>query len=695
MTTNQGLLKWHCRPGLERPLRYANRLIAMEPEEIIGRLGGRALGGSSSVAPPWEPPEREALRVELESRFLFGPDRARRLAQCWRQSCPEQADRLVASASRGLESWEIFGVSTLLQPGRVDWHSGPPTAPTDIRWVWELNRHQYLFTLARAFQLTGDVSYPQRIAELVEDWCWKNPPHRGVNWSSALEVGVRAISWLWTLPLLLDWRGLKRAFLRDWLASLLDHYQYLRGRLSLYTDPTNHLIGEAAALWMLSVALPRLPDAEREEQRALNVLSAEIARQVSPDGVDREHSTDYQRFVLDFYLQVMALARRVNRALPPVIRQRVAGMLDFLETLGGPDGQVPAIGDSDDARGLPFPGLSNWSWRLPEVSIWLWGPDGLPPELSSGGGRESRIFPQGGYCLLQAAQQGQRMALLFDFGPLGLWPNASHGHADALSIQVRLGGCWLVADPGTGAYSSCLPIRDLLRGTGAHNTVTIDGLDQSDPLDVFKWLKPVPASLLDFFSDQNFEFALASHEGYRRLRQPATHFRAVLFVRPPAPHPLWLVADRIEGEGRHHCALRFHFPPGTELHADHPQAVRVLDSASGAGLRLVFSDAVAGRGPVYQIDSAGLWSRRFGQWEPAPVLVVERTAALPLSWFTYLLPSEGPSESESVEAVTQGSSAFCRRLSRGLEERIEWTIEGASHRFSFRRFGEFPLRFKR
>ena len=218
------------------------------------------------------------------------------------------------------------------------------------------------------------------------------------------------------------------------------------------------------------------------------------------------------------------------------------------------------------------------------------------------------------------------MALLFDAGPLGLWPNASHGHADALSVQVKLDGQWVLGDPGTGGYASAGPVRDVLRGAAAHNTVTVDGLDQADALEVFKWLAPADARLLDAVCTEECDYALGVQEGYRRLRHPVTHYRAVLFVRPPAPGAGWILADRLEGEGRHRCALRFHFPPGTQVSLDGARVV------TAGGLRLCLPEDC-------RVES-GLWSRRFGQWEAAPVVVVERETDLPLVWCTWLAPAD-------------------------------------------------------
>lgn len=608
---DQAALNWRARPAVARPLRYARRLVEMTPREVASRV----------LPPPaLEPPpdlRPDALRPP---RFLFDAAEARAILARWAGARPRQAEALVALARRGLERWEIFGAPVDLHPGWLDWHRG------DTRWVWELNRHQFLFVFARAFLLTGDESFAERAAALLEDWWRQNPFACGVNWSSALEVAMRSISWLWTLPLLAGWRGWQPETEARWLTSLSEHYWYLMRRLSLYIDRTNHLIGEAAALWMLAVAMPDLPDAARQERRALEILAAEIDRQVAPDGVGLEQATGYQQFVLDFCVQVMALAQRAGRTLRPVIAERAAAMTGFLAALAGESGELPAIGDSDDARGFPFPELACDAapFSAADLAFWL----DLPAPSRFSNLRVANLLP--GYCLFQSRDAGRDMALLFDAGAQGLWPNAAHGHADALSINVRLNGRWILGDPGTGLYAASPDVRNRLRGTAAHNTITVDHLDQAETLDTFKWLEPADAALIGSFSNDRYDLACAKHDGYRRLRQPVTHHRAVLFLHPPAPDAGWLIVDRLKGEGCHHCALRFHFPPGTRLERESDCRFVARDPETGAALRLCFSEAA--------VEQRDLWSRRFGQWAEAPVLAIEREAEMPASWSTFLAP---------------------------------------------------------
>src|SRR5260370_38465974 len=65
-----------------------------------------------------------------------------------------------------------------------------------------------------------------------------------------------------------------------------------------------------------------------------------------------------------------------------------------------------------------------------------------------------------------------RSKLVIDVGPQQAG-RVGHRHADALSVQLAVGGKMLLIDPGTFAYVDAVRERDRFRGTAAHNTVQI------------------------------------------------------------------------------------------------------------------------------------------------------------------------------------------------------------------------------
>lgn len=692
----QGLVRLSKRLTVQRCARLLRRVARMSPSEVIHRGGGALLGPGGADRPASGMPCIDVNRAceELQRRFLFGAGHRDALVDWLREHAPGVARRVCDDAA-GLRRTGIavFGHQVALQ-GAVDWRADPRSAwrwperaldeaaavaatrfapvlaggwHVDVKDVWELNRHQFLPTLGCASWLDADAGHAAFAASLVESWIAQNPAGVGVNWASPLEVGLRAISWLWTLAFVLatpsvDGAPVDGALKDRWMGSLAQHYQILVRRLSTFTDRTNHLIGEAAALWMLSSVVPSLPDAARQRERALAILCVEVERQVTSDGVSREQSLGYHCFVLDFYLQVVALARRLGESVPVVIESRLTAMLAFLARMLGCGGAVPQIGDGDDGIALPFPGRVDGARQRAESLLAAgaqlfdrpgWYPDTTDCALLSywllGGtvgaahlitaGRERRaagltVLDDGGYAIFEAAtDDGRSRQLVFDVGGLGYLPNAAHEHADALSILIRVNRTLVLADPGTGTYTGSASVRDTFRGTNAHNTVTIDDLDQADMLDTFKWVNPVTTELVGSSSSAEFDHVAAEHDGYERLRRPIRHRRDVFFVRPD----YWIVVDRLTGRGRHRVARRFHFPPDVQITMPEEHTFDVVSRRSSDGLRFIFPVEPAESSTTVRIEDA-MWSARYGCWEPTPCVVAESVGEPPFILPTLIVP---------------------------------------------------------
>ena len=64
----------------------------------------------------------------------------------------------------------------------------------EIKRIWELSRLQFLVPLAAYAALIGGPSGFELVVALVRSWMDGNPPFRGLNWSSGIELALRVIS---------------------------------------------------------------------------------------------------------------------------------------------------------------------------------------------------------------------------------------------------------------------------------------------------------------------------------------------------------------------------------------------------------------------------------------------------------------------------------------------------------------------
>ena len=379
------------------------------------------------------------------------------------------------------------------------------------------------------------------------------------------------------------------------------------------------------------------------------------------DGVYFEQTTGYQRYSIEIYLHYLMLAARNRLPVSAAVDERVQRMLDVLLALRRPDGGMPAIGDADGGSLLPVVprapddtrgvfgmaaghfGRADYVWAAEGVqpeALWFLGPAAVAAFEATGAAppREaSRAFVDGGYVVMRSSWRRDAHHLVFDVGPLGCPMTGAHGHADLLSVQVSPFGEPCIVDPGTYAYCADPAFRNHFRGTSAHATVVVDGQGQAEPLGPFAWRQRPRARLLSFVSTPAFDLADASHNAYRRLRDPVVHRRRVAFVRSPG---YWVLADELAGEGEHRIELRFQFAP-LSVSAAEDGWVRAVGSR-GRGLLL---RAFASQPLEIRIDEGstspieGWVSPNYGQREPAPMLILAATARLPLRILTLLLPA--------------------------------------------------------
>jgi hypothetical protein len=478
----------------------------------------------------------------------------------------------------------------------------------DHKNIWELNRHQHLVILAQAFRFTGNRDYLSEAEIELLSWLAANPLMRGINWSSALEVAFRALSWIWLDHL--AGADLASDFRRTFLEALYRHGCFLESNLSVYFSPNTHLLGEAVALHALSVVYPDWPRSSRWRVRGAEVVEEQMERQVREDGTHFEQSTYYHVYALDLFLFYALLAET-----PARYREKLRGMAEYLDALLGPAGSIPLIGDDDGGRvfhpygarnqfgratlttcGVFF-GQPEWIRRaddLAEQAAWWIGPSALGREPAPRAPSPSRLFRDAGLVITTSAD----VQIVIKAGGFGS-SSAGHSHSDVLSFVCRRGAREILTDPGTFTYLADSSWRDYFRGTKAHNTVRIDGQDQAIPAGPFRWEGRPQARILDWSSTAERD-CLEAECRYRGF----LHHRRFVFSKRDL---LLVVFDRVEGPAGDHLVEQF-------WHAEEESAFE----------HIVFSRSAE--------TTEGWFSRTFGSKQPGPVRCVSYRGPLPVSF---------------------------------------------------------------
>lgn len=522
----------------------------------------------------------------------------------------------------------------------------------DIKYLWEINRHLDLVVLAQAYRLTGEKKYLDKLQQLIESWLDQCPYLLGANWASSLELGIRLINWaiIWHLIGGLDsevFIGNRGTVFRDrWLASIYQHMHFIQSNFSRFSSANNHLIGEAAGLYIGATTWPHWPITARWRAKARRELVREALRQNAADGVNREQAVSYQQFVLDFLLFAGLFGRANADDFPVEYWQRIERMLEFIAALMDVGGSVPMIGDADDGyvtRLSPQRGFSAYrsllatgaavfrrgdfkvkAGTLDDKTRWLLGKQGqsIYAELSeqTPSATLRRAFPEGGYYVLGCDFETSReIRIVADAGPLGYQSIAAHGHADALAFTLSVGGGEFLIDPGTYAYHTERWWRDYFRGTAAHNTIRVDAQDQSLIGGSFMWVRHAQTRVETWQAQPPQDRLVASHDGYTRLEDPVRHRRELVF--DPAARCLSVI-DTIECSGNHRLECFWHFAEDVTVRPERDGSV--LAQKNGQRVRLRPDYPASFKLSVYRADiaqPAGWISRRFSRKDPTTTAV--------------------------------------------------------------------------
>jgi hypothetical protein len=434
-------------------------------------------------------------------------------------------------------------------------------------------------------------------------------------------IARRIQNWIYAWNIFADsphFAGLAEGLDEKIVASVAAQTRYLRNHL---TAERNHRTLELYALLMVALALPEAAlDADLLDF-AMEAFYQNLLTDVRPDGVHREHSTHYHMMVLRSYLGARENVRRFGLSFPADYDERLERACEFAMHCHRPDGGIPTLSDSDAGN---YQDLLQLAASMLSRSDFLYaataGAQGLAPEKRYAG------FPSAGYYIQRSGwgngetRFNQEGFLIFDCGALG---DGGHGHYDMLNVEIAAQGKSLVIDPGRYTYSEHPPnFRHWFKGTAAHNTVCIDGLDQV-PYRRGKPKKPLPqARLIERLSAPGFDFLCGAAES---PCYEVVHTRRIFYIADE----YWIIWDSLAGERPHHFDLRFHLAPEAW------DRIRIAGSTVCApGLALVLS-----HGSSLQIEP-GWFAPLYGVKQKAPVVSAVIEGKSSAEFVTVVMPSE-------------------------------------------------------
>lgn len=381
------------------------------------------------------------------------------------------------------------------------------TKGSDIKRIWELSRLHQLTPLCKAYIITQDDTYNEKIKGIVTDWIDKNPYYIGPNWINPMEISIRCANiinvlfmcpslkedsvWVNQVNKLLFWSG---AYVRYHLenTTLVNNNHYMSDlfgllNISLYFSGTrSKVVNNEVSEWL---------------RFTYKELNNEIKHQILKDGGTFEKSTSYHAYVLELLLVSKRLLQKNTEYDITNIAKTVERMWQYLARFNHGN-IIPFIGDSDNTRLFQFsddyPYENQRSYKI------------LFEELKKETGIESsnrNCFKESGNYFLKKG----KIDVLVNCGKV--YANGGHCHNDQLSFILWYDDIQLTDDPGTYCYTSDPEKRNLFRGTAVHSTVMVEEKEQNELNRTFEIKERTRSECIEY-SDSYFK---GKHRGYSEM----------------------------------------------------------------------------------------------------------------------------------------------------------------------------------
>ena len=512
--------------------------------------------------------------------------------------------------------------------------------------VWEINRFLFLPQMALDLKNSPSNDYLNKFSYLLSNWKNQNPYLHGINWYSNIEINIRLINIFLADEII---HNTKFNFEASCFATyqhtlsdfIIEHVYYSTKNISLYSSSNNHLISEYAGQFIASSKW-KFKDSEFINKKAKFGLETEIRKQHSQNGINKEQASEYIQFVTDFFLLSYIVAENTANSFSKDYKKTLFNILDYINTMLDCNHNHPRYGDDDDGRvfildenqfsnnyvhllnagAIIFKDVKfKKTSTLDQKNIILFGDEGIQVfdsldnilhPLSA-----SKYYPEEGHFFFKRLVRTKELFVHFNAAPLGYLSIAAHGHADALSFILHYNGLEIFCDPGTYCYHTDPSWRKYFIGTSAHNTITINDLDQATYVGPTLWLDHYQSTVLSYGCSDSLEWIHAEHDGFFK-KEKVIHqrkFSIDLFDQ-------LIISDFIINHSRtsKKVDIYFHLHPSIEIVLSEKKATLMCPDGSLMQMELdILLDWRIVRGDENPI--MGWYSSGFYKKQPTSVLI--------------------------------------------------------------------------
>ena len=553
----------------------------------------------------------------------------------------------------------------IIQMGdRIDYSNNPTK---NLEWIWGLNGLKHWVTLLSGYENTLNEEYAIEFNRDVIDWVVSNPAPtfrltRVPNWRN-LEAGERiAGSLSKSFFGFLSSPSFQTHAIQLMLMSIWSNANHIERFPSGLNFVSNWSIIESNGLALAGMYFPEFKNSENWSDLGFQRLLSQMKKQVYPDGVHHELTTNYHIYSLSKFYQTYDVSRKLGKSVPKNYVDMLEKMTEYLMYISSPSRKTPPTNDAyrNDIRGQMQLGADNFN-RRDMLYIATDGKEGIQPELTS------VQFPWAGQSVMRSGWESDAWYLFFDAGPTGV----NHQNEDKLNIDISAFGRLFLSEAGIINY---IPDkwRRYFTSTQSHNTIIIDGKGQKrmEQKDTHRAKAPFKNR---WISNKNIDFASGTFDdGYGTEQIPVTHSRYVIFKKKE----YWLVLDYLTGKGEHEFENLFHFAPcDVELNKQQNSIHTLYKDYKN--IKLVSNATV--KMDVEIVEGAenpeqGWMAIKHGEKVAAPTAIFKGKSELPILLATVVQPYTEKNAPDIQIEILESSTKQARIIVHSNNGDDEWNI---------------------
>lgn len=337
-----------------------------------------------------------------------------------------------------------------IQPGLTD------RLVKDIKVPWELSRFQHLFVMGAAFERGQEPMYARAFEQHVTDFLDENPFLLGPNWVCPMDVGIRAVNWVWAFHFFKDSEDLDNAFWQRFVCSLHDHMHYLENNWEVYGVTSNHYLSDLIGYFYVTWLFHEMPGVAKKHKWCYNEILKEFEKQVFEEGTDYEGSTNYHKLVTEIFYNFYLICQESNLSVPKSFLNKLKKMFSFIDWSAINDTDLVKIGDDDSGKILHY-GI----------------PRALVDEMQEECALTEKFYKKFGL----AIRKTKEWHITLRHHAYKKYQPSGHFHNDIGSVTIAVEGIAVVVDPGSYVYTPSSVWRNAFRSAAAHNMFFIEDIE--------------------------------------------------------------------------------------------------------------------------------------------------------------------------------------------------------------------------